>query len=144
MGFINYMNYHLVKGEDLNHHGTLYAGRTAEWFVEAGFIAASSMTNPENTVCMQIHGMRFARPVKKGEIVKFESQVVFAGRTKLVTYIRVCVKDQNVVEGFITFIHVDLDGKPLPHGIVLIPETEEEKVLQEKAKALFSAPSKEG
>ena len=34
-----YRTYHLVKSEDLNHHGTLYAGRNAEWFVEAGFIA---------------------------------------------------------------------------------------------------------
>ena len=25
----------LVKSEDLNHHGTLFAGRGAEWFVEA-------------------------------------------------------------------------------------------------------------
>ena len=31
---------HVVMGGDLNHHGTLYAGRTAEWFVEAGFISA--------------------------------------------------------------------------------------------------------
>ena len=26
---------HLIKSEDLNHHGTLFAGRTAEWLVEA-------------------------------------------------------------------------------------------------------------
>lgn len=25
---------HLIKSEDLNHHGTLFAGRTAEWLVE--------------------------------------------------------------------------------------------------------------
>ncbi len=25
-----------VKSEDLNHHGTLFAGRTSEWFVETG------------------------------------------------------------------------------------------------------------
>ena len=31
-----YKTYHLVKSEDLNHHGTLYAGRNAEWFVESG------------------------------------------------------------------------------------------------------------
>ena len=41
MGFPVYSSMRLVKGEDLNHHGTLYAGRTAEWFVEAGFIAAA-------------------------------------------------------------------------------------------------------
>ena len=33
----------LVKSEDLNHHGTLFAGRSAEWFVEAGFIAAGAL-----------------------------------------------------------------------------------------------------
>ena len=37
----------LVKSEDLNHHGTLFAGRTAEWFVESGFIAATSLLNPQ-------------------------------------------------------------------------------------------------
>jgi hypothetical protein len=28
----------LVKSEDLNHHGTLFAGRSAEWFVESGLL----------------------------------------------------------------------------------------------------------
>ena len=52
-----FTNYHLVKSEDLNHHGTLYAGRCAEWFVESGFIAAATLTRPENIVCLKIHGM---------------------------------------------------------------------------------------
>jgi len=34
--------YHLIKSEDLNHHGTLFAGRGAEWMVEAGFVAAAN------------------------------------------------------------------------------------------------------
>ena len=34
----NMVTMRLVKSEDLNHHGTLFAGRTAEWFVESGFI----------------------------------------------------------------------------------------------------------
>jgi acyl-CoA hydrolase len=45
----------LVKSEDLNHHGTLFAGRTAEWFVESGFIAAARLINPQNIVCLKIH-----------------------------------------------------------------------------------------
>ena len=53
----------LVKSEDLNHHGTLFAGKTAMWFVESGFIAAASLTHPENIVCVNIHGMLFTRPV---------------------------------------------------------------------------------
>ncbi len=37
-----------------------------EWFVEIGFIAAASMTRPENIVCVKVHSMEFLRPVQKG------------------------------------------------------------------------------
>jgi acyl-CoA hydrolase len=127
---------HLVKSEDLNHHRTLYAGRTAEWFVESGFIAAASIKEPENIVCLKIHGMTFSRPVKCGEIVKFNSKIIFAGRTSLIAFVDVKINEDQVVQGFITFIHVDDDSKPVPHGITIEPETEEDRILQEKAIAL--------
>jgi len=127
-------NYHLVKHEDLNHHGTLYAGRTAEWFVEAGFIAASKLTHPEHIVCLNIHGMLFTKPIALGEILCFESKVVLAGRTSLTKYIEIIRQDEAVLRGFITFIHVDQQGKPIPHGITITPATEQEKALQEEAR----------
>jgi acyl-CoA hydrolase len=136
MDIQTFITHHLVKSEDLNHHGTLYAGRTAEWFVESGFIAAAGLTKPENIVCLQIHGMNFTRPVRKGEIVRFESRIVLTGKSRLVSYIRMIAGGEKVVEGYISFVHVDAEGKPLPHGIVVIPTTDEEKELQEKAKTL--------
>ena len=87
MSFVNYTTNRLVKGEDLNHHGTLYAGRTSEWFVEAGFVAAANLTDPENIVCLQIHNMMFSRPVHKGDVVCLESRIVYAGKTSLVANI---------------------------------------------------------
>ena len=51
----SYDTHRLVKSEDLNHHGTLFAGRSAEWFVEAGFVAASSLLNPKYLICLKIH-----------------------------------------------------------------------------------------
>ena len=36
MRFQTLVTNRFVKGEDLNHHGTLFAGRAAEWFVESG------------------------------------------------------------------------------------------------------------
>ena len=128
--------YHLVKQEDLNHHGTLYAGRTAEWFVESGFIAAAKLTHPENIVCLKIHGMRFNKPIKRGEIFCLESQIVYAGKTSLIAFVRAKKNNENLLEGFITFVHVDLDGKPLPHHITIEPVTEEETILYNKAQAL--------
>jgi acyl-CoA hydrolase len=127
---------HLVKSEDLNHHGTLYAGRTAEWFVESGFIAAASLTKPENIVCLKIHGMTFTAPVLKGSLAKFDSKAIYTGKTKIVVQIILTVGGEEVVKGFITFINVDMNGQSLPHGKVIVPETDEEKELYEIGKAL--------
>jgi acyl-CoA hydrolase len=131
-----YTTYHLVKGEDLNHHGTLYAGRTAEWFVESGFIAAASLTKPENIVCLKIHGMTFTAPVPRGSLARFDSRVVLTGRTRIVVSIILSGKEVDVVKGFITFINVDKDTNPLPHGVSIIPETMEEKELFAEAQKL--------
>jgi len=136
MEFPIYTSVHLVKGEDLNHHGTLYAGRTAEWFVESGFIAAASMTKPENIVCLKIHGMTFSRPIRKGELPVFTSRVVLTGETKIVSLIEVRILGKLAVRGFITFIHVDLEGKSLPHGLNFIPTTLEDIAINEEAKKL--------
>ena len=128
----------LVKGEDLNHHKTLFAGRTAEWFVESGFLAAASLVLPDNIVCLKIHGMYFTKPVKPGEIIKFTSKIVYAGKSSLIAYIKMTKgnEDDFVVSGFITFIYVDEDTKPTPHHIVIEPESEEDIALFEKAKSL--------
>jgi acyl-CoA hydrolase len=122
----------------MNHHRTLFAGRSAEWFVEAGFIAAAGLTSPERVVCANIHGMVFSRPVQSGDILRFESRVVFAGRTRLVSYVRVVFdRDEELgLDGFLTFVHVDQNGRPLPHGIVIDASEPEEIRLQEKAGSL--------
>jgi len=128
----------LVKSEDLNHHGTLFAGRTAEWFVESGFISAAKLVNPKGIVCLKIHGMYFTKPVAAGQILKFVSKIVYAGRSSLISYIQV-VKDEGdepLVSGFITFIYVDEQTRPTSHNIEIKPLTEEDIALHEQAKAL--------
>lgn len=128
----------LVKGEDLNHHGTLFAGRTAEWFVESGFVAAANLIDPKFVVCLQIHGMYFSAPAKPGEVLKFTSKIVCAGRSSLMAYITVTKMNdnKNLVSGFVTYIHVDESTRPAAHGIEIIPETEEDIQLQELAQCV--------
>ena len=127
----------LVKSEDLNHHGTLFAGRTAEWFVESGFIAAAMLVDPKSIVCLKIHGMYFTKPVRPGEIITFKSKIVYAGNSSLVAHISIS-KDglESFVKGFITFIHVDENTKACKHNIEITPLTEEDKLLYEEAKML--------
>lgn len=128
----------LVKGGDLNHHGTLFAGTGASWLVEAGFIAAAALTNPESTVCVKIHGMVFTRPVRKGSLVRLESKIVSVGRTSLIAYVKIVLypSEEFVVDGFLTFINVDPNGKPISHGLSIEAVTVEDKELQARAKAL--------
>jgi acyl-CoA hydrolase len=128
----------LVKSEDLNHHGTLFAGRTAEWFVESGFIAAAALLNPQNVVCLKIHGMFFTSPAKSGEVLKFSSKIVFTGKTSLTAYVHVNKQgvEKPLVDGFVTFIHVDENTRPFAHLIEIQPVTDEDKKLFDSAEAL--------
>ncbi len=111
----------LVKSEDLNHHRTLYAGRCAEWFVEAGFIAAASVLPADHVVCLKIHGLTFTRPIYSGDIVSFTSKIIETGRTSLKVLVELSLQGQStpIVSGMITFIHVNDEGQPEPHGLVL-------------------------
>jgi acyl-CoA hydrolase len=129
-----FYTHHLIKSEELNHHGTLYAGRSAEWFVEAGFIAAAALVKPQNIVCLQIHGMVFKRPVKLGEVVCYESKIILTGKSSLVAFVRVTSQEEIMLDGFLTFIDVDSEGHSQPHGIVIEPSSDEEAALQQRAR----------
>lgn len=133
MEIVPIITHHFVKNEDLNHHGTLYAGRTAEWFVEAGLMAAAFYLPPENIVCVKIHGMTFKHPVQLGDTARFVSKIVYAGTTSLIANIHLSVKDQEVLNGFITFVSVDENGRPKPHGVTLQALSEADSLLQEHA-----------
>lgn len=127
-----------IKAQDLNHHGTLFAGRAAEWFVEAGLIAAAGMTSPRNVVCVNIHGMVFSKPVHVEHILRFDSKVVFTGRTRLITNVKIVFahNDELVLSGFLTFVHVNEKGFPVPHGIIIEPVSPEDRELQKIAEGL--------
>lgn len=139
MGLKNYIIHRQIKSQDLNHHGTLFAGRAAEWFVEAGLIVAASLTSPRSVVCVNIHGMVFSKPVHVEKILRFESKVVFTGRTRIVTHVKIVFShnDEQVLNGFLTFVHVDEKGRPVPHGIGVEPEDPEDIELQRKAQKLL-------
>jgi acyl-CoA hydrolase len=128
----------LVKGEDLNHHGTLFAGRTTEWFVEAGFIATTMLVSPEKVVCLKLHEMHFTKPIRLGQILKFQAKVIYTGKSSLISYVQILnpEKKKPYVSGFITFINVDGNTKPSPHNVEILPETEEDIELNEIAKGL--------
>ncbi|WP_028708131.1 acyl-CoA thioesterase [Propionicicella superfundia] len=128
---------HLVMSGDLNHHGTLFAGQCALWFVEAGLMAASRLVPARNVVCVNVHGFTFTRPVALGEMVVFAAKVVLTGRSSMIAHIAATAGGGGqVVSGFVTFVNVDEEGRPAPHGAVVEATTPVDVALRDRAAAL--------
>ncbi|MDL2239721.1 acyl-CoA thioesterase [Bacteroidales bacterium OttesenSCG-928-K03] len=138
MSFNKLISHRLVKSEDLNHHGTLFAGRCSEWFVESGFIAVTEFLPPASVVCLKLHGMEFLSPIKPGDIIRMESSIVYVGKSTLMTHVSIYNRKSNSLacEGFMTFCHVDENTRPTPHNITITPESEEDIRLWEMAKEI--------
>lgn len=134
---------HLVKQEDLNHHGTLFAARAAAWLVEMGFTtAACEHGNTDEVVLRNLQNMSFFKAVAKGTVVKFTGRVVHAGNTSLMVAVTAkdAVTGEPAIEGYITFVTIDKDtGKKMPHKVMLDEASgEEEQLLRDKAQKLIN------
>lgn len=132
---------HLVKSEDLNHHGTLFAGRSAEWLVEAAFVAAAAEHGrPQDILCINVHGFIFRVPVQKGTILTFQSRVAKVGRTSITVYVRAVSEIEKIqhVDGYITFVCVESGTeRKIPADILMDePESPEEAAIREGAARL--------
>ena len=113
---------HLVKPEDLNHHGTLFAGQMARWLIEAGLILSSRLTGkPEDIVCVRLNAMTFKKPVNNGDLIEIRSMISFLGSTSIMVYSQVLRKQETVpvITNSATFVTVDKDGRPYKHGLKL-------------------------
>lgn len=122
---------HLIKPADLNHHGTLFAGRMAEWLVEACFIAASRLVGrSEDVLCVRVHDMTFKRPFRAGDIVSIRSSVAHLGSRSITVHGSAAAQGGDATKGkvdaavtiLITFVTVDEAGKPYEHGLSLPAE----------------------
>lgn len=130
---------HLVKSEDLNHHGTLFAARGVAWMIEAGFTtAACEHGNTDEVVLRNINNVSYSKPVQKGSIVKFTSRVVYAGSTSLVVCVmgKNALTDEVAIEGYLTFVTIDAAGAGKKEHGILLDETTDEEELRQRERAL--------
>jgi acyl-CoA hydrolase len=115
----------LIKSQDLNHHGTLFAGRIAEWITESCFLAAARYTRkPEDLVCVKIHELTFSKPAMPGDTIEIVAIPVRTGTTSILVGAEVFVNDGDraTIRGFATFVTVDHEGRPYAHGMKLSAE----------------------
>lgn len=129
---------HLVKSEDLNHHGTLFAAKAAAWLVEAGFAAAAcEHGNTDEIVLRCLNTMSFQEPIQKGSVVRFTSRVVYAGSTSLRVAVEAgdAMNDRKAIRGTLTFVTIDeATGVKKSHQVRL-DDTEDETELAQREEA---------
>lgn len=126
---------HLAKSIDLNHHGTLFAGRMSEWVVEVGFITARAVLDcdPEEMVCACLDRLNFSRSVPKGSTVVLDGCAAHVGRTSVTIYVVADIlgssgRRDRVTAGYATFVHIDQTDRATPHDIhVAEPEDPDAK-----------------
>lgn len=118
---------HLVTSNDLNHHGTLYAGRMAEWVVEVGFLTtrAALRCSPDHLVCLRIHDLDFRHRVEKGASLRLRGEVVYVGRTSVTVHVEAAPFQPDGTEAIstdalLTYVHI-VEGEARPHGLKVEP-----------------------
>jgi acyl-CoA hydrolase len=121
---------HLVKGEDLNHHQTLYAGRCVDWCVQMAYIAAENCFDEARPlVFMSIRNLAMREPARLGEIIQLTGRVDYVGESTIGVRVegrRLQPKEHPklVVTGSFLFCTVDDSGTAVPHGLsVLAPRS---------------------
>ncbi|OFK22296.1 acyl-CoA thioesterase [Olsenella sp. HMSC062G07] len=134
------VTHRFVATGELNHHGTLFGTVMAQWFVEAAFLCAvDTVGDSDSVVFVRLHDMDFVTPVHLGETLRFEAVPLVAGTTSLTVHARARVGERPVTRGFVTFVHVDGQGRPLPHGLRLEPSSDEERSLVREVQSYLGA-----
>lgn len=116
---------HLVRPEDLNHHGTLFAGQMARWLVEAGLIAAARLCGrPHDVVCVRLDDMKFKRPINSGDIIEINSRIAHLGSSSITVFSEIVgMPDrETIVSNMAVFVTVDEKNRPYKHGLSLSDE----------------------
>lgn len=116
---------HLVRPEDLNHHGTLFAGQMAKWCIEAGLMAVARLIGkPEDVVCVKFDRMVFKKPIRNGELIEIKTRISRVGVSSIEVFNEVCRANDEVtiITNTATYVTVDENHKPYPHGLVLPPQ----------------------
>jgi len=97
---------------------------------------------------LSIDRILFKEPIRVGELVEVRSRVVHVGRTSLVVLADVYADDvahdthRHTNECWLTFVHLDEDGKPAPVPPLRL-ETQEDRLMHEVAMRRREAALKE-
>ena len=122
----------MMSPQDANTLGNVHGGIIMKLVDEAGALAALRHAQAP-VVTVAVDSMTFMQPIHIGELVVFNAELTYVGRTSM--EVRVEVLAENPMTGiqrksntaYLVYVALDADGKPKP-VVPLIFETEEQKI----------------
>lgn len=121
----------MMMPEHANTHGNVHGGWIMKLVDEAGALA-STRHAAHRTVTVAIDQMVFRHPIHIGDLVLFNAEVTYAGRTSMEVEVNVIAENPISSEqihtnaAYLVYVAIDDDGKPtqIPP---LVAETPEEQ-----------------
>jgi acyl-CoA hydrolase len=127
----------MMMPEHANTHGNVHGGWIMKLVDEAGALA-STRHAAHRTVTVAIDQMVFRHPIHIGDLVLFNAEVTYAGRTSM--EVEVDVIAENPISGeqihtnaaYLVYVAIDDDGKPTQVPS-LVAETPKEQARMDAA-----------
>jgi len=116
------MRYHtrkVVKPGDLNPNGTLFGGRILEWIDEEAGLYTVLQLETSRVVTKSMSEIDFVSVGNLGDIIEIGVEVVKFGNSSVVLKCEArnkMTKQTILTVDKITFVHLDENGIPTPHG----------------------------
>lgn len=129
---------HVLPGHT-NSLGTVFGGKVMEWVDIAGAVCALRHAR-KPVVTASIDRVDFHAPARVGHLMILDARINYTGRTSMEVEVHVTAEDPMTgdqfltTEALLTFVAIDQNCKPTSI-VPLKPETEEEKLRFEEAKA---------
>jgi acyl-CoA hydrolase len=120
----------LTVPSDANIMGSVFGGVILEEIDRSAYITATRHCR-KNCVTASFDRVDFLGPVRAGELLTFDSQLTYVGRSSMEVSVR--VRAENLLAGtteavgsaFVTMVAVDADGRPTPVPALTLTSPEE-------------------
>ncbi|MEE9252874.1 MAG: acyl-CoA thioesterase [Thermodesulfobacteriota bacterium] len=134
------LNTEIVFPHYTNHIGTIFGGKLVELMDLTGALSAMRFAG-DNVVTASIEALDFKIPVKQGDILELEGEVIYTAKTSMVLKVDAYnrenfgEKKQFCCRGYFVFVAIDSSGRPkrIPK---LKVETEQERSFWEEGKLI--------
>lgn len=125
--------------EDLNGYSRLFGGRLMSWMDIVAAVCARRHAG-RNVTTARVEGLEFHYPARANDLLQLVARLAYAGTTSMIVRVEAYVEQldgQKRLTNCAWFVMVALDEneKPTPVPALKI-ESEEERLIWEKAKAL--------